>query len=129
MDAENQGTEWDVFPTGLYRSEWSEMMKPDLDGMAEAIDRDRAMRAMRAARARCRAKFAKPEQATAAPVPIPVLGCPSGRLLGEAPQEQQHHAAQLESPHGFGPLRMPRVETTSPRLETDPPHTLQSLPA
>jgi hypothetical protein len=82
MDAEHQGTEWDVFPTGLYRTEWSETMKPELDGMAEAIDRDRAIKAMRAAKARCRAKFAKPEQATPPPAPIPVLGCPSGRLLG-----------------------------------------------
>jgi hypothetical protein len=81
MDTEHQDSDWDVFPTGLYRSEWSETMKPDLDGMAEAIDRDRAIKAMRAAKARCRAKFATPRP----PCPIPVLGCPSGRLLGEAP--------------------------------------------
>jgi hypothetical protein len=85
MDAENKGTEWDVFPTGLYRSEWSETMKPDLDGMAEAIDRDRAITAMRAAKARCRAKFAKPDPAPEPVTPVPVLGCPSGRPLGEAP--------------------------------------------
>jgi hypothetical protein len=78
MDTEHQGTEWDVFPTGLYRTEWSETMKPELDGMAEAIDRDRALKAMRAAKARCRAKFATPKP----PSPVPVLGCPSGRLLG-----------------------------------------------
>jgi hypothetical protein len=82
IDTEHQGSDWDVFPTGLYRSEWSETMKADLDGMAEAIDRDRAITAMRAAMARCRAKFATPEQVTPAQVPIPVLGCPSGRPLG-----------------------------------------------
>jgi hypothetical protein len=62
MDAENQGSDWDVFPTGLYRSEWSEAMKPDLESLAEAIDRDRTLRAMRAAKAKCREKFAKPSE-------------------------------------------------------------------
>ncbi|MDR7339176.1 HNH endonuclease signature motif containing protein [Glycomyces lechevalierae] len=98
MDTENQGSDWDVFPTGLYRSEWSEGMKADLDGMAEIIDRDRAFQAMRAAKARCREKFATPP-----PSPVPVLGCPSGRLLGEAPP---HQAAQPD-PRGTGPLSMP----------------------
>jgi hypothetical protein len=105
MDAENEGTEWDVFPTGLYRSEWSEAMKPDLDALAEAIDRDRAITAMRAAKAKCRAKFAKPDPAPEPVTPVPVLGCPSGRLLGEA---RQHQAAQPD-PQGFGPLGMPKA--------------------
>jgi hypothetical protein len=82
MDTEHHGTEWDVFPTGLYRTEWSEAMKPELDSMAEAIDRDRAIKAMQAAKARCRAKFATPEQETPASVPIPVLGCPSRWTAG-----------------------------------------------
>jgi hypothetical protein len=84
MDADNAGTEWDVFPTGLYRSEWSETMKPELDGMAEAIDRDRAIQAMRAAKARCRAKFTTSDREPSAEAGHgpPVLGCPSGRLLG-----------------------------------------------
>jgi hypothetical protein len=97
MDTDNSGTEWDVFPTGLYRSEWSEGMKADLDGMAEMIDRDRALEAMRAAKARCRTKFTTPSDAVqtspapAVPPPVdhgepPFLGCPSGRPLGEAPQ-------------------------------------------
>jgi hypothetical protein len=120
MDAEHQGSDWDVFPTGLYRSEWSETMKPDLDGMAEAIDRDRAMSAMRAAKARCRAKFAKPENETPAPIPIPVLGCPSGRRLGGS-AAKQHHAAQPDPTR----VRAPRhARSTQPA----PPHTLQSLP-
>jgi hypothetical protein len=75
----------DVFLTGLYRTEWSETMKPDLDGMAETIDRDRAITSMRAAKARCREKFKTPTP-PAPPSPVPVLGCPSGRPLGEAPQ-------------------------------------------
>ncbi|HEY1095101.1 MAG TPA: DUF222 domain-containing protein [Glycomyces sp.] len=83
IDAEHQGSDWDVFPTGLYRTEWSEAMKPDLDGMAEAIDRDRALQAMRVAKARCRAKFATPEQATPRPpTAVPVLGCPSRPTAG-----------------------------------------------
>jgi hypothetical protein len=104
MDTEHQDSDWDVFPTGLYRSEWSESMKAELDGMAQMIDRDRAITAMRAAKARCRAKFAKPEQTSPAPVPIPVLGCPSGRPLGEAPH---HQAAQPDPPEGPGPPACP----------------------
>jgi hypothetical protein len=124
MDTEHQGSDWDVFPTGLYRSEWSEAMKPELDGMAEAIERDRAITAMRAAKARCRAKFAKPEQVTPARVPVPVLGCPSGRLLGEAPP---HQAAQPDPPEGSGPSPCPSQETkpsqhppVAARLNPDP---------
>jgi hypothetical protein len=124
MDAEHQGSDWDVFPTGLYRSEWSEAMKPELDGMAEAIERDRAITAMRAAKARCRAKFAKPEQVTPARVPVPVLGCPSGRLLGEAPP---HQAAQPDPPEGSGPPACPSQEANpsqhppvAARLNPDP---------
>ncbi|GAA1682416.1 hypothetical protein GCM10009830_31980 [Glycomyces endophyticus] len=61
LDAENQGSDWDVFPTGLYRSEWSEVLKPDLDARAEAAERQRALDAVRAARARCRDRFAPPK--------------------------------------------------------------------
>jgi hypothetical protein len=82
MDTEHQDSDWDVFPTGLYRTEWSETMKPELDGMGQAIDRDRAIEAMRAAKARCRAKFATPQPPTPAPSPVPVLGCPSRQTAG-----------------------------------------------
>jgi hypothetical protein len=105
MDTEHQDTEWDVFPTGLYRTEWSEGMKTELDGMAQMIDRDRAIKAMRAAKAKCREKFATPPP----PSPVPVLGCPSGRLLGEAPP---HHAAQPDPREGSGPPACPRQETS-----------------
>jgi hypothetical protein len=82
MDTEHQDSDWDVFPTGLYRTEWSETMKPELDGMGQAIDRDRAIETMRAAKARCRAKFATPQPPTPAPSPVPVLGCPSRQTAG-----------------------------------------------
>ncbi len=58
MDAEHQADDFDYFPTGLYRSEWSENMKFDLDARAEAAEQARSLAAMRAARAKCRAKFA-----------------------------------------------------------------------
>jgi hypothetical protein len=104
MDTENQGSDWDVFPTGLYRSEWSEAMKPDLDGMAEAIDRDRAIQAMRAAKARCRAKFATPRP----PSPVPVLGCPQQATAGGNAARPQ--AMQRSLIHrGIGPLGMPKA--------------------
>jgi hypothetical protein len=124
MDTEHQGSDWDVFPTGLYRSEWSEAMKPELDGMAQAIDRDRAFTAMRAAKARCRAKFAKPEQVTPARVPAPVLGCPSRQTAGgKRRNATPRSAAQLEPP----------LEVRAPRHaqgeKPTPANTLPSLPA
>ncbi|PRY58976.1 HNH endonuclease [Glycomyces artemisiae] len=57
MDTENQDTDWDVFPTGLYRSEWSPTLKPDLDSRAEEAERQRALASIRAARAKCRTRF------------------------------------------------------------------------
>ncbi|GAA2170035.1 HNH endonuclease signature motif containing protein [Glycomyces lechevalierae] len=140
MDTEHQGSDWDVFPTGLYRSEWSESMKPELDGMAQMIERDRAINAMRAAKARCRANFAKPDPESVAPIPVPVLGCPSGRLLGEAPQG--HHTMQRSSNLRlrFGPLGMPKPgirppPTTSHRRPPEPrpdragqPQCVRALP-
>uniref|UniRef100_UPI0019657E16 HNH endonuclease signature motif containing protein n=1 Tax=Glycomyces sp. YM15 TaxID=2800446 RepID=UPI0019657E16 len=126
MDAEHAGSDWDVFPTGLYRTEWSETLKPDLDGIAEAIDRDRAIKAMRAAKARCRATFgireireaSSAEAAAEAPPPPastatvarsatddygdpPFLGCPSRRLLGEAPHTPR--SATRTPSEGSGP--------------------------
>ncbi len=58
MDAEHLADDFDYFPTGLYRSEWSENMKFDLDARAEAAEQARSLAAMREARAKCRAKFA-----------------------------------------------------------------------
>jgi hypothetical protein len=115
MNAEQAGTAWAAFPTGLYRTEWSEAMKPDLDALAEAVGRDRASKAMRAAKARCREKFK-------ASTPIAVIG---HRLLqrataGEAPQSIAHHAARSPTPGRFGPLNMPKPT---------PPHAHLSLPA
>jgi hypothetical protein len=57
MDTANRDAEWDLFPTGLYRSEWSEMLKPDLGGYADLIETDRARKAMRAAKAKARERF------------------------------------------------------------------------
>ncbi|MFC3494234.1 HNH endonuclease signature motif containing protein, partial [Glycomyces rhizosphaerae] len=102
MDIEHTGTDWDVFPTGLYRSEWSEAMKPDLDALAEAIDRDRALKAMKAARAKCRAKFTTPNQATpppptastptptpTPPITPPIIQAPKPSEPIEAPRTQK----------------------------------------
>jgi hypothetical protein len=118
MDTENQGTDWDVFPTGLYRSEWSETMKPDLDGMAEAIDRDRAIKAMQAAKARCREKFKTPTPPTPL-TPVPVLGCPSGRPLGASAATHHTPRSAARHPPGSGPLSMPKAGN---RPQTTPFH-------
>jgi hypothetical protein len=140
MDAENSGSDWDVFPTGLYRSEWSDGLKPDLDGFAEAIDRDRALKAMRAAKAKCREKFGAPQIRTANTEPLhpkavastgpsslgdpPFLGCPSGRLLGEAPQ---HQAAQPEPTWDRAPRHV-QSRTPPPRPHPDTHRKPQNLP-
>ncbi|WP_205325873.1 HNH endonuclease signature motif containing protein [Glycomyces sp. YM15] len=140
MDAEHAGSDWDVFPTGLYRTEWSETLKPDLDGIAEMIDRDRAIKAMRDSKARCRAKFSisQPpgaEEAVQAPAPPtataaaagsatddygdpPFLGCPSRRLLGEAPHTPRS-AARTPS-EGSAPQHAHTRKPTPPQPHTPP---------
>ncbi|WP_335986462.1 HNH endonuclease signature motif containing protein [Glycomyces sp. MUSA5-2] len=58
MDAEHATDEAnDVFPTGLYRTEWSPTLKPNLDSRAEAAEQQRALAAIRTARAKCRTRF------------------------------------------------------------------------
>ncbi|MFC3492673.1 HNH endonuclease signature motif containing protein, partial [Glycomyces rhizosphaerae] len=141
MDTEHTGTDWDVFPTGLYRTEWSETMKPDLDALAEAIDRDRALKAMKAARAKCRAKFTTPNQATPAPPqqvtppivkapkpsepskPLKVMAGPDREVdYGEPPfllcpqrataeGKRRNTSSAARHPYGFGPLSMHRQQT------------------
>jgi hypothetical protein len=103
MDAEHRADDFDYFPTGLYRSEWSENMKLDLDARAEAVEQERSLAAMRAAKAKCRERFAKSTGAEAnsdepsekAPEPEPVgasdlgdppfLRCPLRQRPGRAP--------------------------------------------
>ncbi|THV31997.1 HNH endonuclease signature motif containing protein [Glycomyces paridis] len=61
----------DAFPTGLYRSEWTERTRHVLAPAAEAVDMARTIAAMNAAKARARAKFAIPTRASEAePMPI-----------------------------------------------------------
>jgi hypothetical protein len=67
MDAEHQADDLDYFPTGLYRSEWSENMKIDLDTRAEAAEQAKCLAAMRAAKAKCRERFATPAKIEANP--------------------------------------------------------------
>ncbi|GAA2129645.1 HNH endonuclease signature motif containing protein [Glycomyces algeriensis] len=118
IDTEHQGSDWDVFPTGLYRSEWSEALKPDLDARAEAIDKERCLAAIKEAKAKCRERFG-------ASPPVPVLGCPSGRPLGEAPQHHQCSAAR--NPKGIGPSGMPRPGNRPGKART--PQSRQGGPA
>jgi hypothetical protein len=80
MDAEHSGSDWDVFPTGLYRSEWSETMKPDLEPVAEAVDQAKSTAAIHAAKAKCREKFGK----SITEVPAPDLKDPRTSALAES---------------------------------------------
>ncbi len=83
MDAEHQGSDWDAFPTGLYRSEWSETMKPELDPVAEAADQQRCQAAIKAAKAKCRERFARPARVEATP-PEPSEKAPEPGKPGES---------------------------------------------
>jgi hypothetical protein len=67
LDAEHQADDYDYFPTGLYRAEWSENMQFDLDARVEAAEQEQALADMRAARAKCREKFSTPSIAVPAP--------------------------------------------------------------
>ncbi|WP_408612600.1 HNH endonuclease signature motif containing protein [Glycomyces luteolus] len=112
LDADHRADDFDYFPTGLYRSEWSPNLKFDLDSRAEAIEQERCLAAIKAAKAKCREQFGSRS-------PVPVLGCPSGRPLGEAPQRQ---AAQPEPER----VRAPQHAQDSPPTSA---HTHLSLPA
>lgn len=101
MDADHQDSDWDVFPTGLYRTEWSEAMKAELDSHAEVVERDRAFRAMRAERAKCRTKFAIP----------PSLLCPQ-RATAEGKRRNTKQRSLI--PNGIGPLGMSKPRTQAP---------------
>ncbi len=145
MDAEHQADDFDYFPTGLYRSEWSENMKFDLDARAEAAEKDRALAAMRAARAKCRERFANPARVEAnpgepsekAPEPEqpkqpthigpadlgdpPFLRCPSRWRSGRGGKGTR--ASQLEPSTGSGPSPCLATGTSTNRAATHPTPT------
>ena len=126
MDTENKGSDWDAFPTGLYRSEWSETMKPDLDLVAQEVDRARAVAAMNAAKAKCRAKFTP--RSTEANPPEP----------GQPKQPATDRPADLGDPPflrcplrsdrgGEGKARHP-PDTDGPRLPARTPRRVRAHP-
>ena len=152
MDAEHRADDFDYFPTGLYRSEWSENMKPDLDARAEAAEQARSLAAMRAARAQCRERFATPatveatppEPSEQAPERVrpkqpthvgpsdlgdpPFLRCPLRAVTGAGRERRTTspptgHASQLEPPAGSGPSPCPATETNTNRAATHPTPT------
>jgi len=140
LDAENQGTDWDVFPTGLYRSEWSEAMKPDLNGHAEMAERHRALEAIKAARAKCREKFtasqpkapaealevSSPKAAPAMPVDYgdpPFLG----RRLRWQPGRGSAATPPARNPKGFGPTAMHGNSIRPDQTAEEPPRPLPHL--
>ncbi len=149
MDAEHQADDFDYFPTGLYRSEWSENMKFDLDARAEAAEQARSLAAMRAARAKCRERFAKPARVEAnpgepsekapepeqpkQPAPVkpadlgdpPFLRCPLRSDRGgegrRTTSPPTGHASQLEPSSGFGPIPMPGNQNRYEPAAPSPP--------
>ncbi|WP_204745367.1 hypothetical protein, partial [Glycomyces paridis] len=58
LDAAHRDRGKDLLPLGLYPSEWPEALKPELRGWADMADRTRSIKAMEAAKARARARFA-----------------------------------------------------------------------
>ncbi len=147
MDAEHQADDFDYFPTGLYRSEWSENMKFDLDARAEAAEQARSLAALKVAKAKCRAKFApvKTEANPGEPVPPkqpepvrptdlgdpPFLRCPLRGSTGAG--RERHQGLPARTPSGFGPIPMPGNNNQhEPDSHPSHPHgnaTSSSLPA
>ena len=145
MDTEHQTDDFDYFPTGLYRSEWSENMKPDLDARAEAAEQARSLAAMQAAKAQCRERFATPatvettpgESSEQAPERVqlkppapaepadlgdpPFLRCPSRWRPGRGGKGTK--ASQLEPSTGSGPSPCPATTTNTNRAATHPTPT------
>lgn len=114
IDAEHEDDVTNAFPTGLYKSEWAETLKPDLDAVAEAVDRQRCLAAIKAAKAKCRATFTK-----AAPTP-PSLGCPLRTRIGAG---KGRHTTSLPARilHGFEPSAMPSPRNPPPHNQTGKP--------
>jgi hypothetical protein len=61
----------DVFPTGLYREEWSDRHCRELDGWAETAEHHRCLTAVKEARAKARAKFTAQPASLASEPPSP----------------------------------------------------------
>lgn len=58
-----------VFPTGLYREEWSDLHRRELDGWAETAEHHRCIQAIKAARAKSQARFTTVKPTSLAPEP------------------------------------------------------------
>jgi hypothetical protein len=125
LDTENKGSDWDVFPTGLYREEWASNLKPDLDARAEEAERQRALASIRQARAKCRARFTPPIGEQPKPPkevePIPARNPGDPPFLSRPPREadrggrQGRHTPQARRSR-LGP------PPTSRRRRQDNPH-------
>ncbi|GAB4006487.1 hypothetical protein GCM10029992_57310 [Glycomyces albus] len=98
LEAEFVSDAANVFPTGLYPTEWAPALKADLDQAAEQHELDTARAAAKAARAQARARFTtettsaadpeteaalKPDCAATDPGPPPFLHRPVGRPAGK----------------------------------------------
>jgi hypothetical protein len=127
LDAENRGSDWDVFPTGLYRSEWAETMKQDLDPVAEAAERDRCLAAIKAAKARCREQFGNPKAEAPAPEPGQAKESASARSkdLGDPP----FLVRPLRWQPGRGGNGIQRLPARIPRTDSGPSPCPATKPA
>ncbi|GAB3997799.1 hypothetical protein GCM10029992_21790 [Glycomyces albus] len=114
LEAEFASDASNVFPTGLFPSEWAPALKEDLNRAAEQAETDAAWAAAKAARAKARARFTtettsaaepEPEPACAAtdPEPPPFLTRPIGRPVGT----RTIRTAQPEPQTGIGPSPCP----------------------
>ncbi|WP_322633504.1 HNH endonuclease signature motif containing protein [Glycomyces albidus] len=85
LDTEHHGSDWDVFATGLYRTEWAASIKADLDTRAEAVQTERARTAIRQARTKARERFGTSQRP---PRPAPPAGTAPP---GTRPTPNHHH--------------------------------------
>ncbi|HEX2300428.1 MAG TPA: DUF222 domain-containing protein, partial [Pseudonocardiaceae bacterium] len=146
MDAANRAAEWDLFPTGLYRTECSDMLKPDLNGYADLIESDRAVNAMRAAKAQARQRFqteqtqraerakrteqaeqaASAETLTPATLAAPVIETSREATLPKAPAlAEPAGRVRTVGPVDYGEPPFLGCPSGRPLGEARPPHTTE----
>ncbi|MQM28993.1 HNH endonuclease signature motif containing protein, partial [Glycomyces albidus] len=92
LDTDHRGSDWDVFATGLYRTEWAPALKRDLDARAEAVQTERARAAIRQARAKARERFGTGQRP---PRPAPPAGTAP---TGTRPAPPRHHDTRTPEP-------------------------------
>ncbi|WP_158299794.1 HNH endonuclease signature motif containing protein [Glycomyces paridis] len=113
LDAAHTAAGEDLLPLGLYPSEWSESLKPELRGWADMADRTRTIKAMNDAKARARARFAIKDRVAA--------GESGSALVPSQTSDPRKSPADTGGPPGLpGPQRAAVEGKRHPIVEAPP---------